>query len=167
MCIQPVTNCLATIYCDSLLLNRHTTQINRLQLQLVLCCAACAITRTPKFHLITHTPILKSLYWQPMNQRFQHKVFVSRTTVLKLVTHLVFAPISHSKINVLFVLHLLSHVIALLSLLVSKFQTDHSINSLLPFGMVLTLTYFMLLITPLLLQLLLALASLTFPPLTF
>ena len=93
--------------------------------------------------------------------------FMSHSQLYKNWSPLVFTPFSHSKFNVILFLHLLSHVIVLLSLLVSTFQTDHSITSFLSYGMVLLLTYFMPLITPLLLQLLPALASLTFPPLTF
>ena len=109
-------------------------------LQLVLCSAACAVTWTPKFHHITR-PILKSLYWQTMNQKIQYKVLAhSQLYKKKMVTNLVFTPFSHSQFNVSLVLHLLSRVIVLLSLLVSKFQTDHSITSLLSHGMVWPLT---------------------------
>jgi len=44
--------------------------INRLQL--VLNSAACAVTKTPKFHHIT--PILKSLHWLKINERIKYKV---------------------------------------------------------------------------------------------
>jgi hypothetical protein len=57
-------------YCNSLLLNLPSTQINRLQL--VLNAAARAVTKTPKFYHIS--PILKSLHWLKINQRIQYKI---------------------------------------------------------------------------------------------
>jgi hypothetical protein len=57
-------------YCNSLLLNLPSTQINRLQL--VLNAAARAVTKTPKFYHIS--PILKSLHWLKIKQRIQYKI---------------------------------------------------------------------------------------------
>lgn len=57
-------------YCNSLLLNLPSTQLNRLQL--VLNAAARAVTKTPKLHHIT--PILKSLHWLKVNHRIQYKI---------------------------------------------------------------------------------------------
>ena len=48
---------------ELLLLNIPATRINRRQL--VLNSAACAVTRTPKFHHVT--PILKSVHWLTIN----------------------------------------------------------------------------------------------------
>jgi len=52
-------------YCNSLLLNLPATQTNRLQF--VLNHAACAATKTPKFH--HNTPIPESLHWLKINER--------------------------------------------------------------------------------------------------
>ena len=57
-------------YCNSLLLNLPSTQLNRLQL--VLNAAACSVTKTPKFHHLS--PILKCLHWLKINQRIKYKV---------------------------------------------------------------------------------------------
>jgi len=57
-------------YCNSLLLILPATQTN--PLQLVLNSAARAVTKTPKFHYITH--ILKSLHWLKINERIKYKV---------------------------------------------------------------------------------------------
>jgi hypothetical protein len=62
-------------YCNSLLLNLPSSSTNHLQL--VLNSAACAVTKTSKFHHIT--PVLKSLHWLKINQRihYKHMHFVS------------------------------------------------------------------------------------------
>src|SRR5664279_586454 len=57
-------------YCNSLFLNRPSTELNRLQL--VLHATARAITKTSKFLHIT--PILKSLHWLQINQRIHYKI---------------------------------------------------------------------------------------------
>ena len=57
-------------YCNSLYLNISNQQLNRHQL--VLNSAACAVTKTQKFHHIT--PHLKSLHWLKITQHIQYKI---------------------------------------------------------------------------------------------
>ena len=55
---------------------------------------------------------------QSISKSSKYKVLCLTHKSLRLVTHLISAPFSHSHLIVLLALHLLSHVIALLSLLV-------------------------------------------------
>ena len=57
-------------YCNSLFLNLPAYQLNRLQL--VLNCAARAVTKSSKFCHIT--PILKSLHWLKISERIRYKI---------------------------------------------------------------------------------------------
>jgi len=54
----------------TILLSLPATQSNHLQL--VLNSAACAVTKTPKYHHIN--PILNSLHGHEMNERIKYKV---------------------------------------------------------------------------------------------
>jgi hypothetical protein len=59
--------------CNSLFLNVPANQLDCLQL--VLNSAARAVTKTPRFHHITHiTPILKALHWLKISQRMHYKI---------------------------------------------------------------------------------------------
>ena len=102
----------ATLSCSIFLL------LNRLQL--VLNSAARAVTRTPKLHHVGSLfPILKYLHWLTINQIIQYKVLcLTHFNVKKLVTHLISAPFCHPHLTVQLVLHLSSHLIILLLLLV-------------------------------------------------
>jgi hypothetical protein len=66
-------------YCNSLLLNLPSEELNRLQL--VLNSAARAVTNTPKFCHIS--PVLKSLHWLKINQRIQYKVLSLTYNILQ------------------------------------------------------------------------------------
>jgi hypothetical protein len=57
-------------YCNSLFLNLPLTELNRLQL--VLNSAARTVTKTPKYHHISH--VLKSLHWLKIPQRIHYKL---------------------------------------------------------------------------------------------
>jgi len=99
-------------YCNSLLLNLPATQTNHLQL--VLNAAARAVTKTRKFHHITH--ILKSLHWLKigLNERIKYVLFLTYKS-LKLVNNLTSALFFHSLHIVLLSLLLLSPIVDLLS----------------------------------------------------
>jgi len=130
--------------CNSLLLNLLPTQANRLQLLLSSCC-----TTTPELHLIT--PILKSLHCLKINERIKYTRFsLSDINLSKLVSLLTSALFFHSLHIVIFGL-LFSPLVALLSPLVLKLQTDLSIFLLLFCGTVSYLIFVALLITSLLL----------------
>jgi len=134
-------------YCNSLLLNLPATQTNRRQL--VLNSAACTVTKTPKFHRIT--PILKSLHWLKINERMKYKVLsLSHINLSKLVNLLTSTLFFHSLHIVVLGLLLLSPLVALLSLLVLKYQIDLTIILLLFYGTISHLIYFRLFITSLL-----------------
>ena len=164
MCIQPVINCLAATSPATLSCSMVLSIVSNL-----FCYLFCCLCRHPNSKMSSYLSLHSEITLLTNNEsKSSAQSFCLTHNCIK-TGHpwsSLHSIIQNSTLYVL-VLHLLSHVIVLLSLLVSTFQTDHSITSFLSYGMVLLLTYFMPLITPLLLQLLLALASLTSPPLTF